>query len=350
MEDVNLLKHFVVAEEGTTCLLATMLDPCFGDVRQSAFRDSFRERLATAGISLKDNSVPFVLRPEYLNIDLAMLWDDWILLIENKVAAASVTRNQLSMYYDAALKQLQSGTFLGHPMSPQSRVAMIYLTPSVTIGAVEFVSLELRRDRRDAKTHLAWPDLLHDARRAFPETSTDPFGRLLADGSSLLEAILRTKPIPKIAATLERIAAKDLLRRIETRIVRAMGQEPGFRTFGWRGLGVEEIFANIGGRDANVFFDIYADETDAVDPANVRLHATLAFRVAGTAPRSKKNRFAEFPTDHWDREVGLPPGSLSLDRRGFLVLDIRREGTIDPLVEESAELFCRFLSVFRPFF
>jgi PD-(D/E)XK nuclease superfamily len=349
LAELNLMKHFVVDENGTSCLLATILDPCFADPRQAVFRESFRSRLLAVGIDVSTEMGPSTIRPEYLNVDLAMLWGDWIVLLENKVAAASITRNQLAIYYDIALKQMQSGSFLDVAVPLACRIAVVYLTPVVTVGAIEFASLTLRPDRRDAKLHLAWADLIDDAWRAFPGTSTDSFGKLVVDGVKRTAEILSTRPIPKIAETPARIATISLLRAIRGQVIEMMAHESDLRLLEWLGEN-QGIYGNIGGSDANVYLNDVVIGADALDPSKIRLRAVFSFRAAERAPKAKRDLFAAFRTNHWEQALALPAGTLAIDKRGYVIHEVLRDGVFQQIVDDLAALFCRFLSVLRPYF
>jgi hypothetical protein len=314
----------------------------------ASFCELFKARLRSAGIELTQAG-PSYVRPECLNIDLVMKWDDWIILLENKVAAASVTRNQLSIYYDVALRELQKGSFLSLDVSPQTRICVIYLTPTAGVGRVEFEPLKLINDRPDAKVHVYWGDVLADMELVFPGGVTDPIGRMIADGCSAIRRILKTRHTVKTVDTPERIALKALLQSIHNIVEQAMIDESTLKLTVWRDPRIEELYGNIGGRDANVYLTLYNVEAKIVDDRNLRIRASISFRVAGTAPTAKRDAFGNIPHDRWLGELGLPPGSLKMDHRQFLVYDIQREGAIDTIAQDLSSVFCRFLSVFRPF-
>src|SRR5262245_31636193 len=105
----NLLQHLISNEVGTSAFLGTLLDPQYGAFAQA--RIAIARLLKKHGIEVSSPS-PTVVELEHLSFDLVALWSPWILLIENKVASASVTRGQLSDYYAACLLHLARNGFL----------------------------------------------------------------------------------------------------------------------------------------------------------------------------------------------------------------------------------------------
>src|SRR5262245_47391914 len=129
MSDHNLMAAFITGEDGTTSLLATLLNLEYGHPTQANFRQRFAVHLTAAGISLPHDVAPVVIRQQYMNMDLVIVWQDWVIVLENKVQAASITRNQLNRYYRVALKTMQAGEFLDDAQLAGKRLGILYLTP-----------------------------------------------------------------------------------------------------------------------------------------------------------------------------------------------------------------------------
>lgn len=352
MPDPNFLKFFVTDEVGTTSLLASALDPQFAHQGQQQFRERFCERLRSAGVDLSPDSGPQVVRLEYLSVDLVMAWGEWILLLENKVAAASITRNQLKKEYHVALKEMERGTLLNLEDCRNKRICVIYLTPTDSTGTVEFNSLELHSERRDAKVHLSWKAVLDDLRQAFPEgTSDDLLGAFIRGGCQLTEQILANHLARKTEETLEREAIKTFMRLVRGKINEMLRFDQTLKLTDWRDPRRDEVYGHIGGDYGNVYLDVLADGTDLMDAEHSRVRGTVSFKVAGKATKARQDEFCSFPLENWTRILGCnPDDQATLDcNRCELYVERDWEGQAAELADQLAALFCRFLLVFRPF-
>ena len=117
--------------------------------RQRCFWERFCKHLKPAGVELPCDHGPQIVLQEYKNVDLVMVWGEWILLVENKVAAASITRGQLVRYYQDTLAAMEQGIFLkSEDMEPEDirnkRICIVYLTPTRKMGTAEFKSTKLK--------------------------------------------------------------------------------------------------------------------------------------------------------------------------------------------------------------
>jgi hypothetical protein len=348
----NYLKFFVTDEVGTSSLLATAVDPQFAHHGQRQFREKFCARLKPAGVVLSPDDGPQLVRQEYLSVDLVMAWGEWILLLENKVAAASITRNQLKKEYRIALTELERGKVLGVTNCQRMRICVIYLTPTDSSGCVEFDSLELSSKRSDAKVHLSWKDVLDDLRQAFPdEDSNDLLRAFIQGGCQLTETILSERSKPAITESLERGEMKKFMKSVRRRIVNMLGFEPTLKLTDWRDPGRDELYGHIGGDLGNVYLNVYADGTDLLNNEQTRVHGRISFKVAGKAPMTRLDDFRSYPLETWARILGFNSDdqvTLDIDRCEFSV-ERDWEGQSIELAEQLASLVCRFMLVFRTF-
>jgi hypothetical protein len=290
MSETNLMKFFVTREGGTSSLLATAFDPQqFKDERQRAFRERFCGRLRKAGVDLSAADGPSRVEQEYGGMDLVMVWSRWILIIENKVAYASITPNQLQRYYKSVLKQMKHGTFLKDKDAANKRICVVFLTPTANMGLHEFASLELKDtdgERKDTKVHMSWEAMLDDLRQAFPADSAgDPLGKLIQHGCTLSDSILERNrdKSPKFIETDERNATKEFLRDVKTKIKGLMQFDKIFKLNDWKDPDHDLLYGNIAGDDGNVYFTANAAGTNLLNKEQGILNGSLDFRVAGKA-------------------------------------------------------------------
>ncbi len=356
MQSPNLMKFFVTDEDGTSALFATAFDPQLADNRQKPLWEKFCNHLQSMGVDLPSENGPQIVLQQYSNIDLLMLWGDWVLLIENKVAAASITRGQLSRYYRSAVQEMERGMFLASEgVEPEDarrkRICVVYLTPTKNTGTEEFTSTMLEPDRTDAKVHLSWEDVLEVLRDCFPGSSpSDALGRLVQDGCRLTEDILRQRSKPVIEETDQRVKMKAFLTDVRDAVETMLAFQPNVRLRIWRDRNVDQLYGNIGGGNGNVYFTILADRTpDFSNLDNVVLQGSVSFSVAGKAIRKRREDFCAVRATDCGAFFGLNPDNLKIDEeRCSVMLENVWRGTHAELVEEIASLFCRFLLFFKP--
>jgi hypothetical protein len=351
-ESANHLKHFVTDEDGTTAVLATLLDPEFNHPLQPEIHRRFARLLRNGGIDVAEDSAPSSVRPQYLAIDLVMTWGNWILLIENKVLSASVTPNQLSRYYRVSLQELVADRFLGDKSLRDHRIGVVYLTPTANVGGAEFESLLLAVDRADRKLHLAWPQLVADWNDVLAnENEPSAFALLARDAVRRATDILAKDRTKKTVETPHRIAAKKFLDELQTRVLEVMRPMGAVKLSRWKDPRVDQLYGWLGGEWGNVYLDVVEDGSDLSAHSSVA-RVRLSFWVAAKAAQPRKKEFATVPVEHWARLIGLPFGQLEgpEDPRHYGVQwDNAWSGSIETMLEQLTMLFCRFLITFRPF-
>jgi hypothetical protein len=284
-----------------------------------------------------------------------MVWGEWVFLIENKVADASITRNQLNKYYRAILKSMDRGTFLPMHECGKKRVCVIYLTPKETSGVTEFASLELESARQDKKVHLSWNAILDDLKQSFVERdTTDSFGILIRHASELTQDILteRGKNERKTVLTPERSATRDFLRDARKAIDETMRfiRSPLYKLTDWNAPNLDEIYGNIASDFGNVYFTVFPNNTTLVDRDDARVNGSIAFKIAGKAPKSRQEMLHSVAPNHWAPVLGIPHDSLRIDEgNSRLVFEHVWQGKYIDVLDQVTSLFCRFLLAFRPF-
>ncbi len=232
MNEVNLMKFFVSREEGTTSLLATALDPQLGDERQRVFRKKFCDHLSPKVILSPDDG-PSVVLTEYSSMDLVMVWSEWLIVVENKVTAASVREEQLAGYYRDVLKKLgkKDRKFLGAKDQKRfefkldenelrkKRICIILVTPTRNLGrlGLAFSAVVGKHKRQDEKLPLSWPVILDDLSESFPCKPNDPFGKVIRDAVERTRRILEDRAEDWDYAE-ERNATKKFLEDVRTEV------------------------------------------------------------------------------------------------------------------------------------
>lgn len=353
MPEMNFMTFFLTDEGGTSSLLATALDPQFEDDRQSHFQQRFCDRLRSCEVELSPNDRPLKVYREHSDIDLVIVWGNWVLLLENKVADASVTRNQLNKYYRAVLKAMERGTFLPMHECAKKCVCVVYLTPKETSGIAEFTSLELDSARQDKKVHLPWIAILDDLGQSFVERGTvDLFGTSIRHGCELTKGILteRGKREPKAVQTPERIAAKEFLKEARQVITETMRFDPLNKLTDWNAPNLDEIYGNIASDFGNDYLTVFPNNTTLVDRDNARVNGSIAFKIAGKSPKAHQELLHSVAPNHWAPVLGIPHDSLRIDEgNSRLVFEHVWQGKYTDVLDQVTSLFCRFLLAFRPF-
>ena len=356
---MNIMQFFVTREEGTSSLLATALDPQCADKdkRQRLFREKFCTRLRAWGVDLlADGPAPVLL--EHRGMDLLMVWGDWILILENKVAAASITRGQLQGYYDAAVtkkgrldQQRLGGLSLNPNEIRNKRICIVFVTPKET-GDEEFRSVRLNKDRTDAKVHLSWQDLLDDLDHAFPEgTASDPFGTAIRDACKRTAELLEKYRVEPPIWPPERVASKRFVEDVRLQVEGMIRRfQPDLKLYVSPDSKFDQLYGHIGGNSGNVDFRLWPTDTTLVNQDNTILNGWVRFKITDKAIGKRSEEFSAVPVEIWASILGLSSDGLRYDEDECSVTHERRwSGRRDDLVKELASLFSRCLMVFRPF-
>lgn len=352
MAQQNLMNYFIVGEDGTSSFLATLFDRKFRNKLQERFWKAFSQRLTPAVASLSENG-PSTVRREYEAMDLVMVWDKWAIILENKISSASVTRHQLQRYYDSSLARVSRGSFLKGEDSRVENICLIYLTPTQDTGTIEFDSLQVNHTRGDVKVHLSWSDILVDIDAVLHVAdSSDPYVALLRDGRDVTRKLIKANVErgPKVQETEERKQMKLFISEVEQLIRDMMVFELDLRLSIWRDIGVDELYGNIHGRNGNVFLDLWEEGTNLLNGDQATIHASFVLKVANKAPKVYKTQFLSYPPEHWSAILGVNSYQLTVDKTRHTVKnDIEWTGNRDDLIRQTAALFCRGLTAFRPF-
>lgn len=342
----NPLRHLIRDEVGSSAFLATVLDPRADHAGQAAVWRAF----ATA-IGIPPAEPPLEVACEAESIDLLLRTATWWVIVENKVAGASVTRNQLTRYYKALLSRVteaQDGAGRG---TERLGLCVVYLTPGPNVGAEEFESLSLQRPS-DRKVHLAWDDVLPMIERAFLNGGADDeFAALVRNGLHRTREILaeRAGRAPKTVMDDRRRALERLVSEIEDRVRALARLEGSLKLTRWLAPRTVEVYGGLDGTGGgNVYLAVDPARSLATDAA-AELRATLKFKVAGKAPAAHRERFRAVPAGDWCAMLGLPAGALEIDGgKCSLSAGQSWHGTPAEVREAAAATFFRFLTVFRP--
>ena len=350
MTKPNMMKYFIREEGGTSSLLATLFDPELKQQGQIEFLQVFCERLKSEGVSLSTEGPQFV-EQEHMDMDIAMIWDDWIVVLENKLSAASITRHQLQKYYNLVTDRVSKGSFLDIDEIQSKHICIVYLTPTQDVGVAEFNSLHLNDERQDAKVHLSWQVLLHDIEDIFQKQPvTDPYVKLVRDGIVLTNKLLKSKKEIKVTETEIRIRMKEFMSEVEERIRDMMRFEPTLRLTLWRDKQADQRYGNLDGNNANVYINIWEEGTSIPEEGNLHLRMGFMGKVADKAPREYKKKFNEYPASYWSAMLALDKDALIIDaQKHDAHVQVNWSGQRSHLIQDAAALFCRFLITFRPF-
>lgn len=313
MTKPNMMKYFIREEGGTSSLLATLFDPQLKQPSQAKFRRAFCKRLKPEEISLSVHG-PQVVKQEYMDMDIVMIWGDWIVVFENKISAASITRYQLQKYYNSITGKISKGSFLGEKQAQSKHICIVYLTPTQGIGLTEYESLKLNEERQDAKIHLSWEVLLHDIEEIFrKEPATDPYAKLVRDGIELTNKLLKSKRVPPVPETEIRIRMNEFMSEVEERIRDMMRFEPTLRLTLWRDKQADQRYGNLDGNNANVYISLMEEGTSIPEEGNLHLRIGFMGKVADKAPREYKKKFNEYPASYWSAMLAIDKDTLVVD-------------------------------------
>lgn len=344
----NLLQHLISNEVGTSAFLGTLLDPQYEGTIFTEARTAIADLLKRHRIEVS-LPAPTVVKLEYLGIDLVAVWPPWTLLIENKIASASVTRGQLRDYYSACLRQLDRNGFLKHAgeaVSQQS-LCFIYLTPTESTGMVEFDTFELRPDRADRKIHLAWSELLD---------SLDPLlGKIDDHASWFFNA-----GVDRVRGTLEeakrgRLPEDEKRCRIQALMNELKGwlqkseQPPPLEFHRWSQQSREQLFAAGPARSAYVGLYLSYDGTDFPSAETIRPVGDISFDVASKHRARLRGLVTARSHDEWAELLGVAGSDVQLDgEKGSLTWRFSLpEMPTEEFLSEAVERLGAFSSVFR---
>ena len=345
LEQPNLLRHLVNDELGASSLLATLLDPAFNHPLQLEFLNHMRGLLREVSIDVPDVS-PTKVFCEYRLIDVLVVWGNWILAIENKVAAASISRGQLKRYYHRLVHSISRDDILGIP-DGSAQIGIVFLTPTPGMGGTEFQSLELDSQRSDGKLHLSWSgllDWLDDHRSA---GSDDTYRRVIQDGASQVHAILTDRSQTKTVYDENRQGMREFISELKNTIQVTLRPNGSMKIIDWHDPQLELIYTNVSGGSANVYFKILAKDSDCSDPGELDMNILFEFKVAAKAPAWLKQWFSDQDHRRFAGLIGLLEKAIAVDTdRGSIKFEQRLQGTRLELVEDVANTFFRLVFTF----
>lgn len=340
----NLMTHLVANEPGVSALLATLLEPNIGHPLRTAFIARFRDRLAAAGVTLTEMNPSRVLC-EQEGLDLLLAWSDWLIVIENKVAAASITRGQLNRYYQRLIRKASKQEVLGIPPG-KAQIAMVFLTPTPGIGGTEFASLELNIDRQDSKLHISWSDLL-DWINDYPAGQPiEPFELLVRHGCECVKAILDSRTTPKTEDTPNRQGMRQLLVEVKRNTQTTLSTDGSLVFNDWKDPYGDSANVAIDNRNVNLWVRLIADESDCGTPDAIDSPIYMGFKVAIKSPAELKSWFQQVDFDRLAEVLDIPSHAIELDREKWSFEFCRsHQGDLKQISHKVAQEFVRLLSL-----
>lgn len=345
---VNLFQHLISNEVGTSAFLGTLLDPRYEGAVFVQARIAIASLLRRHGIEVS-SLAPTVVELEYLSIDLVAVWSPWILLIENKVASASITRGQLSDYYSTCLLHLARNGFLKRAGEAISRhpLCFIYLTPTPYTGTVEFDTLELHPGRADAKIHLAWSELLDCLTPALGKVD-GPASWLFNAGVDRVRSVLEAAKRGRLPEDEKRCRIQALMNELKGRLQRC--EEVSRLAFQrWSQQSREQLFASGPARSAYVGLYLSYDGTEFPSAETIRPVGDISFDVASKHRARLRGVVTARSHEEWAELLGFAGSEIQLDgERGSLAWRFSLpEMSTEDFLRVSAERLGVFSSAFR---
>ena len=314
----NLLQHLISNEVGTSAFLGTLLDPLNDDTVFVQARIAIAHLLKRHGLEVS-SPAPTIVELEYLSIDLVAVWPPWILLIENKVASASVTRGQLKDYYSACLLNLARNGFLKHAGEAVSRqpLCFIYLTPTPYTGMVEFDTLELHPGRADTKIHLAWSELL-DCLSPLLGKIDGPASWLFNAGVDRVRGVLEAAKGVHLPEDEKRCRIQALMNELKGRLQKSE-QASKLAFHRWSQQSREQLFAAGPARSAYVGLYLSYDGTDFPSAETIRPVGDISFDVASKHRARLRGLVTARSHEEWAELLGVAGSEIQLDgENGYL--------------------------------
>lgn len=349
----NFLNHLIADEVGTSAFLATLLDPRYND-------DVFVQARGAIAAALKKHKVEFtetaptIVEKEYLNIDLVVVWSPWTILIENKVAASSVTRGQLNEYYDVALKQMEckeSGA--DKAIISEQPICFIYLTPTKSTGMVEFASLDLKSSRngiKDIKIHMEWNELLEPLKQL--TGMSDSFASsFLTAGLDRIDKVLEAAKNGRLPDDEDgrRARIMALMNNLKERLQNVYAQTSDIVFRRWSDKFKEQLFVT--GPTRSAYVTLYISYGNSQFPSEGRIQASgdISFDIASKHRTRLRGFLAGKSQEEWCKLLGVASGKTQLNLEkgklswGFSLHEMATEEFL--LAIEGR--FLLFVSVFR---
>lgn len=340
----DLLHHLISNEVGTSAFLGTLMDPRYED------RIFVEARAAIAGL-LKQHGVevttpaPTLVQLEYLNIDLVAAWSPWTLLIENKVASASVTRGQLKDYYSICLLQLERNGFLpqlGDSIARQP-ICFMYLTPTLYTGVGEFDAFELDAGRGDKKIHVAWSAVL-DCLTPVIAKNDSRATWFLGAGLQRVREVIQAARATGLPEDERRNKLQALMNDLRTRV--QTKQDLFFQR--WSDHLREQLYAALPARVAYVGLYLSYNGTKFPSGDRIRPVGDLSFDVASKHRPRLRALVASKSALDWAERLDVPPEQLHMDSdKGIIAWRFALpEMHVEEFLDAATKRLTFFLSVF----
>ncbi|RYZ92936.1 MAG: hypothetical protein EOP06_02650 [Proteobacteria bacterium] len=347
----NIFKHLVADEVGTSAFLATILDPAFDHPVFCEARSAIAQLLDEKGLRLT-SPAPTLVDPEYFNIDIVTLWSGWTILIENKISSASVTRGQLNEYYSGCLLQLERNAFLNDVDPPVSMqpVCMIYLTPTVSVGGIEFRSLDLMSTRGDKKIHIGWNEILT---RLLPicEDQDDVPSQFFRFGLEQINHVLASASRTSLQDDETRELLKISLSEIRMRLqLDALFDGVVFQR--WSDQFKEQLFFSTHARSSYLGIYISHAGSDFPSVSTIAAVGEIGFEIAAKYRAKLRHTIAERSIAAWAEALAVPEHEIALDKhKGKIFWRFGlAEMSLTNFHDDMAEKLIRFTTVFWPTF
>jgi hypothetical protein len=259
---------------------------------------------------------PTLVKLEYLSMDIVALWRPWILLIENKVASASVTRGQLKDYYSACLLSLDRNGFLndaGEDVS-QQHLCFIYLTPTPYTGRAEFDSLELHSSRADRKIHLAWSELLDCLTPLASKIDDDHASWFFNAGLDRVRAVLEAAAAKNggLPEDERRCMIRDLMNELKSRLQRNE-QASGLVFQRWSQQSREQLFATGPAHSAYVGLYVSYDGTEFPSAKTIRPVGDISFDIASKHRARLRGLVTTRSHEEWAELLGVASSEIQIN-------------------------------------
>jgi hypothetical protein len=346
---VNFLDRLISGEIGASAFLATLLDPRYEHPIFVNARAVIARVLKQEGLELS-SPAPTLVEVEYSNIDLVAVWSGWTMLIENKVAAASVTRGQLSEYYSASLVQLERRGFLKHAGEAvfHQPVCVIYLTPTRDTGVVEFNTLQLAPGRSDKKLHLGWNELL-EAFGPVTGNANDTASWFFGAGVERIRKVLEAAKKDRLPEDGSRFRIQALMNELKARFQNS-DQFSGLTFNRWSDQFKEQLFAAGPERSAYVGLYLSSDGTTFPSAGTIRAVGDISFDVASKHRNRLRALVATKSVEEWSTALGVPREAIRLnfDKGSLSWRFALPELSLAEFLLEMMLRVTTFLTVFRP--
>ena len=276
------------------------------------------------------------------------MWPPWTLLIENKVASASVTRGQLRDYYSACLLHLDRNGFLKHAGEtvPRQPLCFIYLTPTPYTGMVEFDSLELHSSRADAKIHIAWSELL-DCLAPLVFNIDDHASWFFNAGVDRVRGVLEAAKNGDLPEDEQRCKIQVLMNELKSRLQKNE-LTAGLAFQRWSQQSREQLFAAGPARSAYVGLYLSYDGTVFPSAKTIRPVGDISFDVASKHRARLRGLVTTRSHEEWAGLLGVDGSEIHLNgEKGASLGDFRCPMSTDEFQCAMAERLGVFFSVFR---